>query len=63
MQKLEEPMPFNELVDEHTSSILLAIIEGGGKAMKSAIYTAMVNTLQWRADYAKWERQNKKGKK
>jgi hypothetical protein len=38
---------FDELVEEATIKIHSALLEGGGKAMKSEIYTQLANTCSW----------------
>jgi len=44
-------LTFDELADENARYIHSALLEGGGKTMKSAVHAAMCTTLRWRVEH------------
>jgi len=49
-QKPIKTMTFDELVDMATRRIHSALLEGGGKEMKSEVYTMLSNAIIWSAN-------------
>ena len=47
MKKIEKDMTFEELVEIAAIRIHSALLVGGGKEMKSEIFTWMSNAIRW----------------